>query len=133
MGHIIFRVFVGFDNPAIPLWLEEGVASYQEKLTYSMANTFVRKAIEKGNFITLERLSGFSSGSRIPDEAAQLFYIESFSIVDFLIKEFGKDKFVSFCQDLRDKKNLERAIASDYPFSNIQELDEAWEKHLKSG
>ena len=133
MGHIIFREFVGFDNSAIPLWLEEGVASYQEKLTYSMANAFVRKTMEKGNFITLERLSGFSSGSRMPDEAAQLFYVESFSIVDFLIKEFGKDKFVSFCQDLRDKKNLERAIASNYPFSNIQELGVAWDKYLKNG
>ena len=98
-----------------------------------MANAFVRKTMEKGNFITLERLSGFSSGSRMPDEAAQLFYVESFSIVDFLIKEFGKDKFVSFCQDLRDKKNLERAIASNYPFSNIQELGVAWDKYLKNG
>jgi len=130
MGHIIFREFVGFDNSAIPLWLDEGVASYQEKLTYSTANAFVRKAIEKGNFITLERLSNFNQHLRVPDQLAGLFYFESFSIVDFLIKEFGRDKFVSFCQDLKDKKDLVRAVAMNYPFSNIQELDSAWQKFI---
>lgn len=133
MGHIIFREFVGFENPAIPLWLEEGVASYQEKATYSMADTLIRKAIEKGDFLSLERLSGLDPRLSMPEELAELFYVESFSVIDFLIKEFGKDKFVSFCQGLRDKKSLERAIASNYPFSNLQELGEAWEKHLKSG
>lgn len=132
MGHIIFREFVGFDNQALPLWLDEGVASYQEKLTYSMADTFVKKAIEQGYFITLERLSDFNPHSTLPDEVAQVFYVEAFSVVDFLIKEFGRDKFVSFCQDLRDKRSLERAMASNYPFSNIQELAAAWQKYLKN-
>ncbi len=131
MGHIIFREFVGFNNPAVPLWLDEGVASYQEKLTYSRANTFLRKALEKGVFLPLERLSDFNPHLTLADESAELFYAESFSVIDFLIKEFGKDKFVSFCQDLRDKKDLERAMASSYAFSNIRELDEAWEKYLK--
>jgi hypothetical protein len=131
MGHIIFREFVGFDNPAVPLWLEEGVASYQEKSTYSMADAFVRNAIEKGNFITLEKLYNFNPQLTPSDNLVQLFYTESFSVVDFLIKEFGKDKFVSFCQALRDKKDLARAVAANYPFSNIQELDQAWQKYLK--
>ncbi len=35
MAHIIFREMVGFNNPAVPLWLEEGVATYQgEKISY---------------------------------------------------------------------------------------------------
>ena len=29
MAHIIFREMVGFNNPAVPIWLEEGVASFQ--------------------------------------------------------------------------------------------------------
>lgn len=131
MGHIIFREFVGFDNYAIPLWLEEGVASYQEKLKYSRVNIVVRESIEKGNFMPLEKLSNFSLQLTISDDLVQLFYFEAFSIVNFLIKEFGKDNFVLFCQNLRDKKNLERAIASSYPFSNIQELNQAWQRYLK--
>ncbi|MFA5145510.1 MAG: peptidase MA family metallohydrolase [Candidatus Omnitrophota bacterium] len=131
MGHIIFREFVGFDNQAIPLWLEEGVASYQEKTTYSMATAYIKKAIKEGSFMPLDKLSDFGPYLGVPDELVRLFYIESFSIVDFLIREFGRDKFVSFCQDLRDKKNLTRAIASNYPFSDLRELDDAWQKYLK--
>ena len=130
MGHIIFREFVGFNNYAIPLWLDEAVASYQEKTKYFSANKLVVKAIDKGSFLSLDKLSNFSSALSMDNDLAQLFYAEAFSIIGFLIKEFGKDKFVLFCQNLRDKKNLERAIASSYPFSNIKELDLAWQKYI---
>jgi hypothetical protein len=129
MGHIIFREFAGYDNSAVPLWLEEGVASYQEKNKYSMANQFIKNEIKESRFLTLKQLSGFNINST-DDNAVKLFYAEAFSIVDFLIKKFGSDTFVLFCQNLRDKRNLQRAIASVYPFSNLEEMDEAWQKYL---
>lgn len=133
MSHIIFREFVGFGNYAVPLWLEEGVACYQEKVSsYSMINAFLRGAIQKGNFMTLERLSNFNPMLATDNQSVQLFYAEAFSIVNFLIKEFGKDKFVLFCQNLRDKKNLESAIISTFSFNNLKEFEEAWQKHLKN-
>jgi hypothetical protein len=131
MGHIIFREFVGFYNKAIPLWLEEGVASYQQKLKYSMSDAWVREAIKKNNFMTLGKLGSFNVASNMDSDTARLFYAESFSIVDFLIKEFGRDSFVLFCQNLRDKNNLERALASVYPFSNVKELEQGWERYLE--
>ena len=131
MGHIIFREFVGFDNYTIPLWFDEGVACYQEKLKYLKANEFIRKALDTGEFITSESLANFNPQSAMDNKLVQLFYAEAFSIVDFLIKEFGKDRFVIFCQNLRDKMSLERAIAATYPFSSIQELDLAWQKFLE--
>jgi hypothetical protein len=132
MGHIIFREFVGFNNYAIPLWLEEGVACYQEKLKYLKANELIRNALDSGEFITLEALANFNPQSARDNKVVELFYAEAFSIVDFLIKEFGKDKFVIFCQKLRDKMSLEKAIAATYPTRSIQELDQAWQKYLRS-
>ena len=133
LGHIIFREFVGFDNNAVPLWLDEGVASYQEKLKYSQADILVRNAIESGKFIPLQNLPVFGEQFGMGSAAAQLFYAQAFSAVDFLIKEYGKDKFVTFCQNLRDKKNLDRALASVYSFSGIGQMQEAWKKYLKNG
>ena len=132
MGHIIFREFVGFYNPAVPLWLDEGVASYQEKTKYLFSTNFINNAIKNGNFISLTDLDGFNLRGESSKEKVRLFYAESFSVVDFLIKRFGSDKFVLFCQNLRDKKNLERAISSAYPFENISALDIAWQNYLKS-
>jgi hypothetical protein len=132
MGHIIFREFIGFDNYVIPLWLDEGVASYQQKIKYLKASEVIKKAVDDGEFITLQSLANFNPQSTTANKLVQLFYAEAFSIVDFLIKEFGKDRFVIFCQNLRDKMRLERAIAATYPFSNIQELGQAWQKHIKN-
>ncbi|MDI6605756.1 MAG: peptidase MA family metallohydrolase [Candidatus Omnitrophota bacterium] len=129
MGHIIFREFVGFDNGAIPLWLEEGVASYQEKLRYSMADRVVREAVEKENFMPLEKLSSLNLLTADQD-TVQLFYLESFSLIEFLLRKFGREAFMHFCRSLRDKKNLEEAIRLNYPFNNLQGLEQAWKKYL---
>jgi len=133
LGHIIFREFVGFNNPGIPLWLEEGVASYQEKSKYSQAGIFCRKAIAEGNFMDLKKLSSFYRVTSLDLELVNIFYAESFSIVDFLIKSFGRDKFVLFCQNLRDCENLEKAIRLTYPFGSLEGLDKAWVNFLKNG
>jgi hypothetical protein len=50
---------------------------------------------------------------------------------DYLVKEFSEDNFVRFCYYLRDTKDLEKSITSAYPFRNMQELDQAWQRYLK--
>ncbi|MFH0790330.1 MAG: peptidase MA family metallohydrolase [Candidatus Omnitrophota bacterium] len=132
MGHIIFREFVGFYNTAVPVWLDEGVASYQENGRYEKAYRVIKNAIEGGSFIPLEELSGLSPQFLLDREAVNLFYSEAVGIIHYLIKEFGKDNFVALCQRLRDKGNLEEAVRSSYPFKNIQELGKRWEEYLRS-
>ncbi|MBU1125749.1 MAG: hypothetical protein KKC84_06965 [Candidatus Omnitrophica bacterium] len=132
MGHIIFREFVGFYNRAVPLWLDEAVASYQQKSRYLLdADVKVKNALRQGNFLSLSSLQ-----SMMPKDEAhstvELFYAESFSLLQFLMKEFGKDSFVLFCQNLRDKKDLDRALASAYPYSNLAALEEAWKTYLRT-
>ncbi len=132
MGHIIFREFVGFYNTAVPVWLDEGVASYQENGRYERAYRVIKNAIEKGSFISLEQLSGVSPQSLLDREAVNLFYSEAVGVIYYLIKEFGKDNFVALCQRLRDKGNLEEAVRSSYPFKDIRELGRRWEEYLRS-
>ncbi len=131
MGHIIFREFVGFNNPGVPLWLDEGVASYQEKNKYPHVNLQIRKAIEEGSFMDLNKLSRLHNLAGLDSRLVHIFYAESFGLVDFLISEFGRDKFVFFCQDLRDKKNFEMAQKAAYPLKDINALDQAWQNYLK--
>jgi hypothetical protein len=130
MGHIIFREFVGFNNYAVPRWLDEGVASYQEKGMRAIADKLVKEAIKNNNFINLERLTGMNPQLMSDTGLVNLFYMESLSLIDFLVKEYGSDNFVLFCQGLRDKQDLERAINYAYPFRNIKELDKGWQKYL---
>ena len=130
MGHIIFREFVGFDNPAVPSWLDEGVASYQEDQIYSMAHKVVSDAASENKLINLESLSRMEPHSINDNTSILLFYSEAVSIIDYLVKKFGKDNFILFCQNLRDKQDLERAISYVYPFRDIRQLDQAWQEYL---
>lgn len=132
MGHIIFREFVGSDNPALTDWLDEGVACYQEQGRCLLSYPIIQQAVNSGKIIALPKLSQIEVRSVADTAQVQLFYAESVCIVDYLIKKFGKDDFVNFCQYLRDRKDLKIAIASVYPFSSLEELDGAWQEYLKS-
>ncbi len=130
MGHIIFREFVGFDNSSVPLWLDEGVARYQERARYMAASRILKRDWQEGRLISLPELSNFNPRLVNNPDSVNLFYAEAIGVVEFLIKEFGKDKFVYFCQNIRDKKNLNSAISSTYPFKDLLELDKAWKEYL---
>jgi hypothetical protein len=131
MGHIIFREFVGFDNSAIPIWLDEGVASYEQPLRSADAETMIKEARDKDRFMSLKELSKADPQLMTDPYRVSLFYAESVSVVDYLVKKLGKDTFVLFCQHLRDKKDLEKALLSSYNLAGILELDEEWQRGLK--
>lgn len=130
MGHIIFREFVGFDNNAIPIWLDEGVASYGQPLKFLEAKAMVEEARINDRLMSLQELSKSDPQLMNDPYAVSLFYAQSFSIVDYLVRKGGRDTFILFCQYLRDKKNLEKALSSSYNFSSLSELDEDWHRHL---
>lgn len=131
LGHIIFRELVGFDNRNIPLWLDEGVASYQEKTKRFTAKSYIRKAISENRFIPLGELTNINLATEDKD-TIDLFYFESVALVDYLIIQFGKICFVNFCRGLRDAKTLEKALSQSYPFSDLTELNAIWLRSLKN-
>ncbi len=130
MSHIIFREFVGFDNPAVPVWLEEGVASYQQIKRDSGIKMRLKTALADGTFIPLESLKNMSPAMMMNTAMVELFYLEASGAVDFLINEYGKDNFVLFCQQLRDKRVFERALTYAYPLRDIKDLDDAWQHYI---
>ncbi|MDD5115517.1 MAG: peptidase MA family metallohydrolase [Candidatus Omnitrophica bacterium] len=129
MAHIIFREMVGFNNPGVPLWLEEGVATYQEKKNYFLKSELAAR-INQGKFIGLDELSRMNVSLLEDKELVSLFYNESYSLVRYLIDAFGKDKFVLFCQNLRDKRDLTRALVSAYSFKDLRDFEDSWKKYI---
>ncbi len=129
MAHIIFNEMVGFDNPAVPLWLQEGVATYQERDISSVKADLAGK-LRQGNFLGLDDLSRTEVSGSKDKERVGLFYAESYSLVKYLISEFGKDRFVFFCQNLRDNKNLAAALAKTYSFAGMADFESAWKAYI---
>jgi len=130
LGHIIFREFIGF-KARIPSWFEEGVAMNQEKAKRWGAHDTVRKAIQEGTFKSLNELSITHLSNRTSKELVNLFYAESASAVNFLINEYGKQRFVRLCRKLKEGGPFEWALDSIYVrFKKIEDLNDAWVKYL---
>lgn len=131
LGHIIFREFIGFRSD-LPLWLDEGVASYQEKARRWGSNKIVKQAIKDKTFIPLEELSQKVISSSSDKNTVELFYAESGSVIYYLITKFGKYRFVDFCNALKDGQGLNQALHSAYSrFTDIKELEAAWLDYLE--
>jgi len=132
LGHIIFREFIGF-KAKIPAWFEEGVAMYQEKAKRWGAHDAVRKAIQEERFKSLNELSITSLRYRASRDLVNLFYAESASAVNFLITEYGRQRFVRFCRKLKEGGPFAWALDSVYVrFKDVDDLNKAWVKYLKN-
>lgn len=132
LGHIIFRELVGFDNLAVPLWLEEGVATYLERPENRVyANRIVKQAIDNKEFIGLKNLINFNPRQTRDTKKIALFYAESLGAVTYLIREYGQDNFSLFCEKIRDIKDIDRAIAGVYPYENLDDFNRKWQEYLQ--
>ena len=121
MGHIIFRELVG-NNKALPLWLDEGVAcmqEYESKERLATAKCLVNLKL----YTHLDELSKIKEASVI---IPLIFYNEAASIVDFLLRRFGRSKFIDFCRSLRDEEDWEQSLKGVYRLKNLDELEKLW-------
>lgn len=129
LAHIIFREMVGFYNPAVPLWLEEGVATYQGE-NISLVKAKLADKIRTGDFIALSDLNRYGIPQKEDKARVELFYVESYSLVKYLISEYGRERFVFFCQSLRDSGNLGGALSKAYSFSSLAAFEEGWKAYI---
>ncbi len=132
LGHVVFRQYVGV-NIHLPLWLDEGVACMQEQ-SRSRRLALARKLLGSNAFIPLDKLMGQGGGMRLRDIISPgPFYAESLSLVDFLLSEYGKEKFVDYCRELKDHKtNWLDSLLSNYDFKDIADMDQKWMDYLNA-
>lgn len=131
LAHIIFREFIG-NNP-IPLWLDEGVAMYQEKARRWGANKDVIKAIKNNKFIPLMQLTLARIKGEKQQEIINIFYAESASIVYYMVVELGEARFANFCRKLSQGIDFEEALVENYShLRSVEELNERWVEYLES-
>ncbi len=126
LGHIIFREFVGF-KVQVPLWFEEGIAMYQEKARRFGVDKEVKQAMLNKEFMPLEEMTFMKLTPQTDEQVVLLFYSESASIVNYMINELGKERFVIFCRKLKESNSFDEALKYAYVrFAGIKELNKTW-------
>jgi hypothetical protein len=116
-------------NPygGIPTWLNEGLASYAELNGEPPPGRQedLEQAIKDDRLLSIRSLSAEPGD---PDQV-NLFYAESFSLVKFLLDQYGKDKMSQFLATFKEGSLPEDALKKVYGFG-IDELEAKWRESL---
>lgn len=132
ISHLILKDFMG----AVPIamWFEEGVAQLEEAPKSGPANAIMRKMVRKNTFIPLRELMRMDVRLEKEKSKVVVFYAESLTIIEFLIKNYGGNAFSRLCQNLRDGKSFDEALRLSYTntIDSLDELQEKWVKYFLS-
>lgn len=129
--HLIFRDYVGFQGE-VPTWLDEGVAQWEEPAKRKVVRSVMKSFLAEERGYSLRDLTTVDIRNISSKIAVEIFYVQSASLVDFLVSAHGPDNFIFFCRQLRDGKSMEEALSFAYPVQmrTIKELEEKWKAYI---
>lgn len=132
--HLIFRDFVGFKGE-VPLWLDEGVAQWEETRKRKWALDTAKDLIAKRAYMPLGELTRVGSDSDNDSALSAKLYAQAATLVGYLIEKYGSSKFISFCRELRDGKSVDAALSFIYTDSvpDLGTLEKKWVQHYGGG
>lgn len=127
ISHLILHDFIPNDE-GIPVWFDEGVAQMQEKEKRPMARKIMKTLTSGKQYISFPQFVKFDVRRERDPRKAQIFYVQSLSVVDYLVTNFGADTFRRLCRNLRDNKDFYEALFSAYSgrFKDLADLERKW-------
>ena len=106
----------------MPTWLLEGLAMYGEGGLDQASQAQFDAALADDALLPVRSLSGgFSEES----DKANVSYAQSYSLVQFLIEQYGQAKMLDFLRTLRDGATVDEALQQTYGF-DIEGFEDAW-------
>jgi hypothetical protein len=125
LTHVV--VHLATDNPyaEIPAWLDEGLAMYNEGKLRSGNAQALEEGIRENKLISVRSLT---SATGNPAEV-NLFYGEVYSVVDFLLKTYGREKMSELLKVFKEGSLADDALMKVYSFDQ-DELDAQWRESV---
>ncbi|MCL2281323.1 MAG: peptidase MA family metallohydrolase [Dehalococcoidia bacterium] len=106
----------------IPVWLDEGLAMYAEGPLESSFKEILVSALASDKLFSVRSMSSpFSTDSNL----ARQEYAQSYSIVDFLISQYGSTKMTALLAAFRQGSTYDDAMQAVYGF-DMDGLYQAW-------
>lgn len=122
VGHVMIGRAVGRALPALPVWLNEGVAEYVAGERAAQVDPVTLRAVGRGNALPLSELDpAFRSlGNTNP-----LAYAEATSLVNFLVAQRGESVIADLLASLRQHGDFAVALEQTTGWT-VSELESAW-------
>jgi hypothetical protein len=128
LTHLVVRQATFSPYGQLPLWLDEGLATYNEGELDPVLRSYLKEAILKDELISVRSLcSPFSAYS----EKAYLSYAQSYSLVEYLLDNYGQDKMLDLLALLKQGSTYDEALTEVYGF-DMDGLDARWRATLMS-
>lgn len=129
IAHELTHVVVGLatENPysEIPAWLNEGLAMYNEGDLRGGNAAALEEAIRRNRLISVRSMTSITGAP----EKVNLFYGEAYSIVEFLLEAYGKEKMAEILAVFKEGTLTDDALEQVYGFDQ-DELDVLWREHI---
>lgn len=126
LTHMVVHQAVFSPYGQLPTWLDEGLAMYNEgEPSFSLLSR-LDEAILEDRLISVRSLC--SSFSADPEEA-YLSYAESYSLVEYLLANYGQDKMLNLLTLFKEGSTYDEALSQVYGF-DVYGLDTRWQETL---
>ena len=110
----------------LPTWLDEGLAMHTEGPLEPIFTDYLDRAIAENSLISVQSLSSpFSAYA----EESVLSYAQSYSLVDFLITNYGQEKMLELLNTFRQGSSYDGALERVYGF-DMDGLDALWRDYV---
>ncbi|MFH1562709.1 MAG: peptidase MA family metallohydrolase [Nitrospirota bacterium] len=136
LTHLIFADFMQFSSN-YPTWLSEGLAMYEEvKFCQAYIENYqnILNQIKEGKYLSVDNLTKIDISKEKKIEVVQFWYVESMSIITYLIDNYGRGRLYTFCKNLREGMSLEESLQNAYSpdIKNLPELTGRWLNYIKT-
>lgn len=128
LTHLVVHQVTFSPYGQLPIWLDEGLAMYNEGELDPVFRSCLEEAILEDELISVRSLcSPFSA----EPEKAYLSYAQSYSFVDYLLDNYGQDKVLDLLTLFKQGSTYDEALTEVYGF-DIDGLDARWRGSLAS-
>ncbi len=122
LTHLVIHQMVFNPYNDLPTWLDEGIAMYAEGALEPVLVALLDKAEAEDSLISVRSLSSpFSAYA----EESLLAYAQSYSLVEFLISNYGQSKMLELLSTFRQGSGYDEALLKVYGF-DMDGLDSLW-------
>jgi hypothetical protein len=126
LTHLVVHQMTLSPYGGLPVWLDEGLATRSEGGLSNYYLAALNQAIANDSLISVQSISSpFSANS----ELAILSYAESYTVVDYLITTYGKDRMFDLLGAFREGASYNGALTEVYGF-DTSGLDWRWREYL---
>jgi hypothetical protein len=128
LTHLVVRQATFSPYGQLPVWLDEGLAMYNECAVDPSLASSLEATVSGSELISVRTLcSPFSAYS----DKAYLSYAESYSLVKYLLDNYGQEKMLDLLSALKQGNTYDEALTQVYGF-DIDGLDTSWRATLGS-